>query len=109
MNILLVCGGGASSSFLAQNMIRCAQKEGLDIIIDAIGETEIEDYIDDRDLILIGPHLKYLEEELSEVIHAYHVPYLFIEEEYYAKLDGEHTLKDAIAFIQGGKKDEKIN
>lgn len=103
MNILLVCGGGASSSFLAQNMIRYAKSQGMDITIDAIGETEIEDYIDDRDLILIGPHLKYLEDELSEVINQYQVPYCFISEEYYAKLDGEHTLKDAIAFIEEGK------
>jgi len=103
MNILLVCGGGASSSFLAQNMIKAAAKEGLDITIDAIGETELEDYIEDRDLILIGPHLKYLDEELGGVINEYHVPYRYIKDEYYAKLDGASTLKDAINVIQKGE------
>ena len=100
MNILLVCGGGASSSFMAQNIAKAAAKEGLDITIDAIGETEIEDYIEDRDLILIGPHLKYLDEELGGVIKEYHIPYRYIKEEYYAKLDGASALKDAVEVIQ---------
>lgn len=100
MNFLLICGGGASSSFVAQNMIKEAKNRGLDFEIEAVGETELEDYIDDRNLILIGPHLKYMEEELSEIINEYDVPYMFIDEKDYAKMDGASILEKAIAFVE---------
>lgn len=95
MNILVVCGGGASSSFIAQNVYKAGKEQGLDMTVDAISETELEDYVYDRDVILIGPHLKYLEENLAEVIEAEGVPYSFISDDNYAKMDGAAILAQA--------------
>ncbi len=99
MEFLLVCGGGASSSFVAQNVQRAAAKRGLDITVDAIGETELEDYVEGRAIVLIGPHLKYLEADLAETIGHYGVPYRFIEEQHYAKMNGEAILDQALELI----------
>ena len=103
MNIILACDGGASSGFMAHNMIKYAKSVGLDVNIEAIGETEIEDYINNVDILLIAPHLKFMEKELKETINQYGIPYLFIPPEYYSKLDGEKTLKLAIDTLNKNK------
>lgn len=100
MEILIVCGGGASSSFIAQNVYRAGKAQGLDLNVEAISETELEDYVYDRDVILIGPHLKYLEENLAEVISAEGVPYEFISDANYAKMDGVAILEQAKSLIK---------
>lgn len=96
MNILIVCGGGASSSFIAQNVQKEGKARGMDITVDAISETELEDYAEGRDAILAGPHLKYLEESLREVVNEYNVPFDFIAESDYATMNGKNILDRAI-------------
>ena len=49
LNVLLVCGSGASSGFMAANMRKAASKQGLEIDIKARSESEIENYIDEID------------------------------------------------------------
>lgn len=95
MNILIVCGGGASSSFIAQNVYRAGKAAGMDLTVDAISETELEDYVYDRDAILIGPHLKYLEENLAEICNGEGVPFAFISDANYGKMDGAAILEQA--------------
>ncbi len=100
MDILFVCGGGMSSGFMAQNVAKAGREEGLTINIEAIGESEIEDYIEGKDLVLLGPHMKYLEEELSEVIRSFGVPYDFISDQDYATMNGKSILKQAKEILQ---------
>ncbi len=96
MNILLVCGGGASSSFVAQNVQKACNTNGIDAEVSAIGETELEDYIEGNDIAMFGPHLKYLEESLAETCDYYEVPYKFVQETHYAKMDGQAILNDIL-------------
>ena len=96
MEILVVCGGGASSSFIAQNIYKAGVAKGMSLNVDAISETELEDYVYDRDVILIGPHLKYLEETLAEIINAEGIPFAFIEDKNYATMDGNAILAQAM-------------
>ncbi|WMC92138.1 PTS sugar transporter subunit IIB [Kineothrix sp. MB12-C1] len=100
MEILFVCGGGASSSFIAQNVRKAGKSTGVDVNVEAIGETELEDYIEGKDIILIGPHLKYLEDDLAEIINEYNVPYAFISEQDYAKMNGESILEQAFKLTE---------
>lgn len=100
MEILFVCGGGASSSFIAQNVRKAGKNAGIDVNVEAIGETELEDYANGKDVILIGPHLKYLEDDLAEIINEYNVPYAFISEQDYAKMNGESILKQALKLAE---------
>lgn len=103
MKILLVCGGGASSSFLAQNMTKFARSTNKDVQVHAIGETELDDYLNDVSLVMIGPHLKYLENDLKEVVSEYNIPYVFIPSEYYASINGEKTLELALSVLEREK------
>ena len=97
MELLIVCGGGASSSFIAMNVQKEGIARGLDIIVDAISETELEDYAEGRAAILAGPHLRYIEDSLREVADEYGVPFDFIADSDYATMNGKNILDQALA------------
>ena len=97
MELLIVCGGGASSSFIAQNVQKEGIAKGLDITVDAISETELEDYAEGKAAILAGPHLRYLEDNLREVTDEYGVPFDFISDTDYASMNGKNILDQALA------------
>lgn len=55
MRILVVCGAGASSTFVAQRLRRAANDAGLDWFTEAGTEHTVEQAF--ADLVLVGPHL----------------------------------------------------
>lgn len=55
--VLLVCGTGASSGFMAANARKAAKKLNLDMEIKAKSESEIEDYLNEIDVLLVAPPL----------------------------------------------------
>ena len=99
MKILLICGVGASSGFIAQQMRRAAKARGLDVTIVARSESELLDSVKDSDCLLIGPHLAYQEQMIKELIAPYGVPYAFIPEEIYGAIDGAGALDVALKLI----------
>ena len=100
MEILIVCGGGASSSFIAQNVYKAGKAQRMELNVEAISETELEDYVYGKDAILIGPHLKYLEENIKEIIEPEGVPFAFISDMNYAKMDGAAILEQAKSIMK---------
>jgi len=92
-NVLIVCGGGASSGFLAQNIRKAAKKKGISINIKARSESEVDDYINNIDVLLFGPHLKYMEEELLNKGKAHYVPVAMIDSLIYGGLNGDKALE----------------
>ncbi|SHJ82755.1 PTS system, cellobiose-specific IIB component [Clostridium cavendishii DSM 21758] len=92
-NVLIVCGGGASSGFLAQNIRKAAKKRNVAINIKARSESEVDDYINDIDVLLFGPHLKYMEEELLSKGKAHNVPVAMIDNLIYGSLNGDKALE----------------
>ena len=93
LRILLVCGSGASSGFMAANMRKAAAKMGLDADIVARSESEIENYIDDIDVLMVGPHLAYILDEVEEYTHGTNVKVILMKGEYYSTLNGEKAIE----------------
>ena len=87
--ILLVCGTGASSGFMAKNIRLAAKARGEEMDVKARSDSVIEDYISEIDLLLVGPHLKYMQKEIEEIAEPHHVPVRIISEEAYGTLDGD--------------------
>lgn len=90
--ILLVCGTGASSGFVASNIRKAVKNRGADYDIIARSDSAVEDYIDEIALLLVGPHLDYMLKELEEVGAEYHVPVKIIPQKAYGSMDGEAIL-----------------
>lgn len=92
-NILLICGSGASSGFMAANMRKAAKKEGLDYTIKARSESELEDYADGIDALMVGPHLKFELDDIKKQVPE-NVKVILMKPDYYAVLDGAAAIKD---------------
>ena len=65
--ILLSCAGGFSTSLLVNKMKEAAKAEGKEYEIKAVAAAQVEDIIekDAPDCILIGPQIKYMEDQLK--------------------------------------------
>lgn len=55
--VLIVCGAGASSTFLALRLRGVARARGLDLTVEAGTQTDLEERIAATDVLLVGPHL----------------------------------------------------
>jgi PTS system cellobiose-specific IIB component len=97
MYILLACGSGASSGFLAQNMRKAAKKKGVEVTVKAVSDTQIEDYLKEIDILLIGPHLKHRFVEIESKVVPHGVIAMLVNQDSYAVLDGEAVLNEVLS------------
>lgn len=102
LNVLLVCGSGASSGFMAANMRKAAKERELDIKISARSESEIENYIDEIDALMIGPHLAYLLDDIDDILQdsPKEIKAILMKPEYYSTLDGNEALNHLLSYFK---------
>lgn len=86
--ILIVCGAGASSGFMAKNIRKVVKERKLDYSFIARSDSEVDEYIGEIDMLLLGPHLKYMYADMEEYAKPYGVPVHVIEQKAYGNLDG---------------------
>ena len=98
-NVLLVCGSGASSGFMAANIRKAAAARGLAITVNARSESAVEDYVDEIDCLMIGPHLASIKEDMEERCEGYDVKVGVIEQIAYARLSGDAALDQILAMF----------
>ncbi|MCR4431343.1 MAG: PTS sugar transporter subunit IIB [Tepidanaerobacteraceae bacterium] len=103
IRVLLVCGSGASSGFMAANIRKAAEKRGIKVNVEARSDSEIEDHIDSIDCLMIGPHLKYLEKEVIEIAKPFNVRVAVMDPKYYSTLDGEKALEHIMRLVDEKK------
>lgn len=100
LKILLVCGSGASSGFMATNIRKAAKTKGIDCKAVARSTSEIDSYIDSVDAIMIGPHMKHIKEDLESTAKEKGVVLIVMEKSYYSMLDGEGALNHLLSVIK---------
>ena len=99
LNVLLVCGSGASSGFMAANIRKAATARGLEITVTARSESKIENYIDEIDCLMVGPHLAYILDDVEELIDGTNVRVELMKPEYYSTLNGEKALDHILSLF----------
>lgn len=97
LSVLLVCGSGASSGFMATNMRKAAAVRGIEADIKARSESEIENYIDEIDVLMVGPHLAYILDEVEEYTGGNEIKVILMKPEYYSTLDGDKAVDHLLA------------
>lgn len=95
INVLLICGAGASSGFMAQAIRRAAKRKGVEISAIARSEAELKRHLGKIDMLLIGPHLAYIKEDIEKETIGYDIKVAIIPQNIYGMIDGEK----AVAFI----------
>lgn len=98
--ILLCCGAGMSSGFLAQRAQKAAEKKQPGMVIVAKSQSVVEDVIEDYDLLLLGPHYASHLEEFEEIAAPYHIPVAVIPQNIYGALDGDALVDFAVAQLK---------
>ncbi len=97
--ILLVCSAGMSTSMLVKKMQETADKEGKDYEIEALALSEAESKIDDVNVILLGPQVRFQKAQVEKVANG-KVPVDVIDMQQYGMMDGESVLKHAESLME---------
>ena len=95
MNILLVCAGGISTSFLVQNIKVAMKKQGLMGEVRAKPATGVAEVINEMDIVLIAPQSLFLKEKIEQICCERGKPCGAIESSLYGRMDGEGVLNYA--------------
>ncbi len=103
--IYLFCSAGMSTSMLAADMQKAADKHNLPISVKAFPHGKLGEIIEnDRpDAILLGPQVKYLLKETEERYGKSGIPIMVIDSGDYGMMNGEKVLKTAIAKMKKAK------
>lgn len=92
LKILLCCGAGMSSGFLASNARKSAKKQKLNVSVEARSHTEVGEYLSSIDVLMIGPHYANELDKYQALAKPHHVPVVVIPQDIYATLDGTRLL-----------------
>lgn len=103
IKILLACGVGASSGFIAQSMRKAAKKMNIECSIKAVSDIEIGNYLSETDVLIIGPHIRHKINEINNLIHDYDIIISVVDQKKYAMLDGEGVLNDVLNLLEERK------
>ncbi|MCM3699689.1 PTS sugar transporter subunit IIB [Paenibacillus macerans] len=100
IRILLCCGGGFSSGMLAQKSRKAANKAGLNASVEARSESQVSEYLDKIDVLLLGPHYEKNLNNFSKLAAPFNVPVAVIPKEIYGMIDGEKLLEFALSLVE---------
>jgi cellobiose PTS system EIIB component len=99
MNILLCCAAGMSTSLLVTKMEKAAQAQGLEGKIWAVPANQVNQHIDNADVLLLGPQVRYLLSNLKKLGEEKGIPVDAINQTHYGMCNGEEVLKTAINMV----------
>lgn len=95
MNILLICSTGISTSILVERIKQAAKKENTCLTIRAVSEVDLNHYLEQTDVILIGPHLSHLKADITTKANSFGIQVDIIQAKTYGLMDGEGVLQQA--------------
>lgn len=100
MKILLCCSAGMSTSLLVERMKKAAKERQLDADIEAIPAAEFENRLDEADVLLVGPQIRYKMPAFQQMADAKGKPIDVINMMDYGMVDGPKVLDQALALIR---------
>ncbi|MCF6097599.1 PTS sugar transporter subunit IIB [Thermovorax subterraneus] len=96
--ILLVCGAGMSTSLLVTKMQKAAKERGIEVEIAATSGESIDKEIENVDVLLLGPQIRYKEDEFKKK-YGDKFPIEVIDPMDYGMMNGEKVLDFALKLI----------
>lgn len=107
IKILLICASGASSGFMVQSMKKVAKAKGLELDIEARGDSQLKSFLNKVDVVLAGPHLRVREKELKDLCWSHGKPFAVIDSLTYGQLNGDKGIELAYKAIEEYKLNNK--
>ncbi|GAA0290010.1 PTS system cellobiose-specific IIB component [Gracilibacillus halotolerans] len=97
--ILLVCSAGMSTSMLVNKMDHAAEEKGLEIEIHAISEYDLNNHLQEVDVLLIAPQIRFLEDKIRKIADPMRIKVDIIDFSSYGMLQGDKILEQALHLI----------
>ncbi|GAA2956507.1 MULTISPECIES: PTS sugar transporter subunit IIB [Microbacterium] len=93
MRILVVCGAGASSTFVAQRLRSAAVRSGAHVDVAAGTEDTLAGLTEPVDIVLVGPHLESELERIRVAAAAKHAIAVLLPPDAFEDRDGSRILQ----------------
>jgi PTS system cellobiose-specific IIB component len=100
LKILLCCSAGMSTSLLVEHMKKAAKERGLQAEILAVALHEFGQYLDEFDVVLLGPQVRYKLPEFRQAATEKGKPCDVIDMVAYGMLNGGKVLDQALALLR---------
>lgn len=100
MNILLCCAAGMSTSLLVTKMEAAAKDQGMDCKIWAESADAVKNHIDQADVLLLGPQVRYLLPQMKQLGTGKGIPVDAINPVHYGTCNGAEVLKFASNLVK---------
>lgn len=97
--IMLLCCAGMSTSLLVQKMQQAAQEADIQVSIRASSEAEAKKQMDDVDVILLGPQVRFLKDQIQKAIGTRDVKLDIIDSASYGRMDGKAVLEHGLRLL----------
>lgn len=96
IKIMLACSAGMSTSLLVTKMEAAAKEAGIEAKIWAISEVNLPNEIENCDVLLLGPQVRYILPKATEMAKPHHIPVEVINMMHYGRCDGKAVLERAL-------------
>ncbi len=97
--ILLLCDAGMSTSLMVKKMKEAAVKKGIETEINALSIAKFQENLDNYDVFLLGPQVKYKKAELAEIAATVGKKVEIINTMDYGMMKGDKVLELALSLI----------
>lgn len=98
-NILLVCSAGMSTSLLVTKMQKAAKEKGIEVIINAVAESDLKNNTEGIDVLLLGPQVRYMLSKVRALMEPKGIPVDVINSVDYGTMNGIKVLDQALTII----------
>jgi PTS system cellobiose-specific IIB component len=99
-NIVLFCSAGMSTSMLIGKMEKAAQGRGLEVKVNAYSESQVNKYVDDADVVLLGPQIRFALAKIKKICDEKGIPIDVIAPQDYGMMNGEKVLDQALRLLK---------
>lgn len=95
--IMLCCSAGMSTSMLVKKMCEAAETQGIEVEIEAFGSSHFDEQLASFDVVLLGPQVKYMLDDLKQRAAEYEIPVEAISPVDYGTMNGAKVLAFALS------------
>ena len=104
IRIILACQFGASTDLLAVKMQEAAKNMDMDVTVNAYSYTSLEQVIDEADIVLLGPQIRFKKKALEKQFAGKNVEFMVVEPSDYGMLNGEKVLRAAVEIVDNRRR-----
>jgi len=97
--ILLLCSAGMSTSMVVKKMRAAAALQHIEVEIEAQGVETFQDYVEEFDLFLLGPQIRFKVDELQKLASPFGKKVAAIDMADYGMMKGDKILTNALTLL----------